>query len=83
MQPPPPQTGQFDVYSPAITVPQVSGLCRAQLVTLSFKGSYYWLLLLWALQSCPSPLPDMYSHLVICCSFLRAGPVLDHAIFVL
>ena len=52
MQPPPPQTGKFDVYTPAITVPQVFGLCRAQLcLTLSFKGSYYWLLLLWALQS--------------------------------
>ena len=50
MQPPPPQTGKFDVYTPAITVPQVSGLCRAQLcLTLSFKGSYYWLLLIWAL----------------------------------
>ena len=30
-----------------------------------------------------SPLPDMYPHLVICCSFLRVGPILDHAIFVL
>ena len=36
---PPHQTGQFDVYTPAITVPQVFGLCTAQLcVTLSVKA---------------------------------------------
>ena len=88
--PPPPQTAQFDVYTPVTAVSQLSGLYRARLcLTVSFEGLYYWLLLLWALQSLAchhaepslSPLPDMYPHLVICCSFLRAWLVLDYAIF--
>ena len=50
--PPPPETAQFDVYTPLIVVPQGSGLCKAQLcLTLSFEGLYYFLILLWALQS--------------------------------
>ena len=52
MQPPPPQIAQFDVYTPVLAVPKVSGLCTAQLcLTVSFQGLYYWFLLLWALQS--------------------------------
>ena len=49
--PPPPQTAQFDVYTPIIAVPQVCGLCTAQLcLTVSFEGLYCWLWSLWALQ---------------------------------
>ena len=71
--PPPVQPNQhFDVCTPIIAVPQMSGLCRAHLCpTLSFEGLHYWFL------------PDMYPHLVIFSSFLRARPVLDHAITML
>ena len=59
--PPPPQTTQFDLYTPVIAVPQVSGLYRSQLcLTLSFKVLYCWLSLLWAMQS------PAFHHCPIC-----------------
>ena len=62
MHPTPPAI-QFDLYTPVIVVPQMSGLCRAQFCpTSNFEGLYYWVLLLRALQS-----PACH-HCLICTS---------------
>ena len=59
------------MHSPALSDTEFSGVVLLVLVTLG------------PTQPSLSPLPDVYPHMVIFCSFLRAGRVLDYAMTML